>query len=213
MAYVIYTSGSTGTPKGVMIEHHSVMDYLYGLNQKTRIEESQSYALVSSIATDLGNTVIFSSLCFGGALHCFSKASSRDLDYLNDYFQANQIDCLKIVPSHWKALSPEDRLLLPAKHLIFGGEALPRETAQRILDKKPDCKIYNHYGPTETTIGKLIYEVKTPQEQSTVPIGKPFGNTKVYVLSKTKRLTAVGVPGELYIGGEGCLEAISTIAN
>ncbi len=68
LAYVIYTSGSTGQPKGVMIEHRQLTDYVFGLDKAIEIHKSKSYALVSSMATDLGNTVIFSSLAFGGVL-------------------------------------------------------------------------------------------------------------------------------------------------
>ena len=71
--------------------------------------------LVSTIATDLGNTVIYSSLLSGGALHLFSKESVSNIEYLHRYFNENKIDCLKIVPSHWKALMLDENLLLPEK--------------------------------------------------------------------------------------------------
>jgi amino acid adenylation domain-containing protein len=203
-AYVIYTSGSTGKPKGVIIEHRSIVDYVYGLNDKIHTDECRSYALVSTIATDLGNTVIFSSLLLGGVLHVFSKEAVSNIEYLHDYFSCHTIDCLKIVPSHWKALSNEEELLLPKKLLVFGGEALHREVTEDIYARHTGCRVINHYGPTETTIGKLLHQVDGNKGyKSTVPIGKPFGNTKVYVLSKALQLCPVGVPGELYIAGDG----------
>jgi amino acid adenylation domain-containing protein/non-ribosomal peptide synthase protein (TIGR01720 family) len=204
LAYVIYTSGSTGKPKGVMIEHRSLVDYVYGLNDKLNVAQCRSYALVSTLATDLGNTVIYSSLVFGGTLHVFSKESVSNIEYIQDYFHEHQIDCLKIVPSHWKALSMRDQLLLPEKLLIFGGEALHKEVVEEIKLSGAACRIVNHYGPTETTIGKLLHEVKPGFDYNqTIPIGKPFSNTKVYVLSPDMALCPVGVPGELYIEGDG----------
>ncbi len=204
LAYVIYTSGSTGKPKGVMIEHRSLVDYVVGLNEKTHIDQCRSFALVSTIATDLGNTVIFSSLLFGGALHLFSKETVSNSAALHQYFRANKIDCLKIVPSHWKALSEAERLLLPVRLLVFGGEALPAEMVEGIRLSGSSCVIVNHYGPTETTIGKLLHVVKEENSYSgTIPIGKPFSNTSVYVLSKELQPCPVGVPGQLYIAGDG----------
>ena len=94
--------------------------------QRTGISATcRSYALVSTIATDLGNTVLYSSLLFGGTLHVFSRETVSHIEALHAYFEEHKIDCLKIVPSHWKALSPEDGPpLLPERMLIFGGEAL-----------------------------------------------------------------------------------------
>ena len=204
LAYVIYTSGSTGIPKGVMIEHRNITDYINGLNDKTGINDCRSFGLVSTIATDLGNTVIFPSLVSGGALHIFSKESVSNIEYLHNYFAVNNIDCLKIVPSHWKALSLENKLLLPSKLLIFGGEALPAKMVNDIQAAGTECIIVNHYGPTETTIGKLLYIVIPDlTHEYTIPIGKPFSQTKVLVLTKNLKLCPIGVPGQLYITGNG----------
>ncbi|MEJ6981953.1 AMP-binding protein, partial [Pedobacter sp. P351] len=186
LAYIIYTSGSTGTPKGVMVEHRNLVDYVNGLIRKIQIDQCQTFALVSSIATDLGNTVIYGALASGGTLHLFSKNSVNNSDYLHRYFHQHSIECLKIVPSHWRALNLDDRLLLPAKLLIFGGEELSEKVIEEIRSSDATCKIVNHYGPTETTIGKLLYVVEPGiKYESTVPIGKPFSNTKVLILNQS----------------------------
>jgi amino acid adenylation domain-containing protein len=204
LAYVIYTSGSTGRPKGVMIEHRNLVDYVFGLKQNIQIDQCRSYALVSSIATDLGNTVIYPSLVFGGALHVFSRESVSNIEHLHDYFAEHSIDCLKIVPSHWKALSAPGQLLLPVRLLVFGGEALQSELIEQIGLSGSGCKVVNHYGPTETTIGKLLHQVSADRKYNkTIPIGKPFSNNGVYILSKDMELCPVGVAGQLYIWGDG----------
>lgn len=204
LAYVIYTSGSTGMPKGVMVEHRSLVDYHYGLQQSIRIHECNSFALLSTMATDLGNTVIYASLLSGGALHVFSKQSASDGAYLQRYFREHGMDCIKIVPSHWKALCSENELLLPAKLLVFGGEVLQAQVAEKIFLSGSPCRVVNHYGPTETTVGKLLHEVMTPADYpTTIPVGKPFSNTKVYVLTSDGQLCPVGIAGQLYIAGDG----------
>ncbi|RBL91355.1 non-ribosomal peptide synthase/polyketide synthase [Chitinophaga flava] len=204
LLYVIYTSGSTGAPKGVMVTHRNLADYLAGLQAAVPITECQSFALLTGIATDLGNTVLYGSLAGGGELHLFSKAFINDSEKLHTYFESHRIDCIKVVPSYWKAVSAPDRLLLPEKLLIFGGEALETAVVDSIRATGNGRTIVNHYGPTETTIGKLLHVVNDHADYGThIPIGTPFSNTRVYVLSPAMELCPAGIPGELYIGGDG----------
>lgn len=204
IAYIIYTSGSTGTPKGVMITHANIVDYYFGLADKLPLSDCKSFALLSSTSTDLGNTVLFGSLLSGGVLHVFKKEMLSNAHALQTYFQELSIDCIKIVPSHWKALQMDDQMLLPNKLLIFGGEVLYADIAQAILAANHNCVVVNHYGPTETTIGKLLHVVNgSSTYQKTIPIGKPFGNTVVYILDAGLQPAPIGVPGRLFIGGKG----------
>ena len=205
LIYVIYTSGSTGNPKGVMIKHESIIDYLSGLKAKIPIiAECKSFALGSSISTDLGNTTLFSALINGAELHVFSKDRFNNISLIHDYFDTHKIDFLKIVPSHWKYLTLKNKELYPKKLLMFGGESLPGNYIKLIQNSDSKCLIINHYGPTETTIGKLLHVVNIDNHYpKTVPIGKPFSNTSVYVLNKYLKRCPIGLPGELYIGGKG----------
>ncbi len=204
LAYMIYTSGSTGQPKGVMIEHRHLIDYVHGLRAAIALDACRSFALVSTPAADLGNTVIYGALLSGATLHICPREMVSNGSLLMDYFQEQAIDCLKIVPSHWKALCIGQELLLPQKLLIFGGEALPKQVAESISAAGYSCTVVNHYGPTETTIGKLLHQyVPGTLYGRHIPIGQPFSDTQVYVLSPDAAICPVGIPGEICIAGAG----------
>ncbi|MGP1384060.1 MAG: amino acid adenylation domain-containing protein [Thainema sp.] len=203
LAYLIYTSGSTGQPKGVAVEHRHVLNYLDGIQKRLNLSSSASYASVSTIAADLGNTAIFSALCTGGCLHLISTERASNPDALAAYNQQHQIDCLKIVPSHLQALissAAHPAQVLPKQCLILGGEAAHWELIRNIRELS-NCRILNHYGPTEATVGVLAYEINSIEESGIVPLGQPLAYSQVYILDQQQQPVPIGVPGELYIGG------------
>jgi amino acid adenylation domain-containing protein len=199
LAYVIYTSGSTGKPKGAMISSAAVVDYSFGILNKTNIRECESFGLVSTISADLGNTVIFTSLLIGAALHVIAKADILDADKMREF----DLDCIKMTPSHWKALQTDERIFTPNKCLILGGEPFSEEVLRYVNLSNSNCEVYNHYGPTETTIGKLIKQVDKKQPTARISLGRPIGDNKVYILNQHQQLCPVGLPGEICIGGVG----------
>ncbi len=208
LAYVIYTSGSTGRPKGVCIEHRSIVNYVVGVAERLQFEPGMNHATVSTIAADLGNTVIFPALATGGCLHVISQERAENQALLSEYFSREQIDVLKIVPSHLAALqtgkNPER--VMPRRRLILGGEASRLDWVERLRALSPGCEIYNHYGPTETTVGVLTYHVgpQVPRTQSgTLPLGRPLPNSRIYLLDGGGQPVPNGDKGELCIGGPG----------
>jgi len=214
LAYVIYTSGSTGQPKGVGITHRSLANYCLSIIGRLKLHQANmdrlTFATVSTVSADLGNTAIFPCFLSGGCLHMIERSTATDSERLADYMIANRIDVLKIVPSHIRALldSPRAKHLLPRTHLIIGGEKLTNDLWEQIGSLAPSCTVTNHYGPTEATIGSLTFSPRLPEDLSrykprSVPIGRPLANVTAYVLDRSGALVPPGGCGELYIGGAG----------
>ncbi|WP_432921794.1 amino acid adenylation domain-containing protein [Microbispora sp. CA-135349] len=208
LAYVIYTSGTTGRPKGVAVQHHEVMVYLAGVRERLGVEPGSSFALLQSLAFDFGVTVFYLCLMTGGTLHLVPSRTAGP--ELAEIFRRTGIDYLKITPSHLAALladaGPDD--LLPRKLLLLGGEAAPRGWAAE-LEALGRCRVVNHYGPTEATVGVTTYDVARlpapdgPAEASvSLPIGSPLPGARAYVLDERLRPVPAGVPGEIYLGGD-----------
>ncbi|MEK8018016.1 MAG: amino acid adenylation domain-containing protein, partial [Candidatus Parabeggiatoa sp.] len=206
LAYVIYTSGSTGQPKGVAIEQKSLINYLIHILE--HFEIGGHFALVSTIAADLSNTMLFGALCTTGCLHILTLENVSQFANLSDYLNRYAIDYLKMVPSHLIALQTASNsvAILPRKLLILGGEASHLDWVETLVAQSAQCAILNHYGPTETTIGVLTYPVakdSLPHNCTVIPIGRPIANTQIYILDHHRKLVPIGVQGELHIGGAG----------
>lgn len=206
LVYVVFTSGSTGRPKGVAIEHQQLVNYLNSITERLNLPAAPSFASVSTLAADLGNTVIFPSLCTGGTLHIISSQRVADSAALAEYNRQHSIDCLKIVPSHLASLlaSAPSQSILPRQRLILGGEIATWDLIEQIQQQAPDCSIFNHYGPTEATVGVTTFAVQNNQashNSKTVPLGRPLANIQIYLLDRQMQPVPIGVPGELYIGG------------
>ncbi len=199
LAYVLFTSGSTGVPKGVMVEHRQIVAYVRGVIERLDLPAGASYALVSTFAADLGNTVLFPSLAVGGCLHVVSQEDAGDPEAFAAYARENGIDCLKIVPSHLSALlaSGADGVL-PRQRLVLGGEASRRELVEQAL--AAGCRVDNHYGPTETTVGVFTWRVE-PGADGAVPIGLPLPGTRAFLLDRALGPVPAGAAGELLVGG------------
>jgi amino acid adenylation domain-containing protein len=209
LAYVIHTSGSTGTPKAVGVPHAALASYTAAVGNGLGLKQhsQSSFALACSLAVDLGHTCLFPALTTGGCLHLLGKTLALDAAAFAEYMITNQIDVLKIVPSHLRALLTHGREVLPRRWLILGGEPFSVDLYNRIKEVGgAACGVVNHYGPTETTVGCLMNHVRA-HEQILLPpilsIGKPLPGYRSYVLDEAMRPVGINMPGELFIGGTG----------
>jgi amino acid adenylation domain-containing protein len=208
LIYVLFTSGSTGRPKGVAVEHRNYLNYYHGVMPRLQVTPGMSFAMVSTFSTDLGTIQFWAPLTTGGTVHIISYERATDPAAMVNYFSRHRIDALKLVPSHFDALQgvPGSETIVPRKLVIFTGEASQWETVARVKALNPACVVQDHYGVTETTCATLTYEVSGEiprQHAATLPLGRPLGNVRVYVLDERMAPCPIGMPGELYIGGHG----------
>ena len=206
LAYVINTSGSTGRPKGTMIEHASLTNYILWVNRGLADGALPALPLVTSLSFDASLKQIFAPLLRGAAvwLPC-AEALSRPERLLGE-LAARPGSGLNCVPTLWAALLdalesgacalPEGSLT----HLLLGGERLSPELVARTFDALPGLHIRNLYGPTEATANATSARVRRGAE---ITIGRPIDNATAYILDEAQRRVAVGVAGELCIGGTG----------
>ncbi|MFI1996404.1 amino acid adenylation domain-containing protein, partial [Actinoplanes sp. NPDC020271] len=201
LAYVIYTSGSTGAPKGVAVTHGSLTNYVVSVSQRLGWSEGDRFALLQPQVTDLGNTIVFGSLVTGGQLHVLDATAVVDADAVAGYLAEHRIDHVKVVPSHAMALSVP--AVLPARSLVLGGEAAPREWVASLVRQADSRRVFNHYGPTEATVGVTTADLSAwaTSGATSVPIGSPIANTRLYVLDDGLSPVPAGVTGELYVSG------------
>ncbi len=207
LVYVIYTSGSTGSPKGVAVTHRNLANYVGDIVRRLGVDgEPHTFGMVTAISTDLGNTAVFPALCSGGTLALIKPEIAGDPSALARELDERPVDVLKITPSHLSALLvANDARVLPRRWLVLGGERSTWDLVGRVRGLAA-CRILNHYGPTETTIGScatVVAESPGPYGPATVPIGKPISNTSCYVLDDRLQPAPLGAPGRLFIGGAG----------
>lgn len=205
LAYIIYTSGSTGKPKGVMIEHASLVNYIWWAIKQYVNNQKTAFPLYTSFSFDLTVTSIFTPLITGNEIVVYADTNNGGLIY--DVVQDNQVEIIKATPTHLRILSYMSELPaeLSVKKFIVGGEDLQTSLANKITQKfNGAVEIYNEYGPTEATVGCMIYRYDAAVDHSTsVPIGIPIDNTKIYILDKFMNPVPIGVEGELFVGGVG----------
>ena len=203
LAYVMYTSGSTGQPKGVCIPHQGVVRLVTSTNY---IDFSPDLVLLqlAPIAFDAATFEIWGSLLNGAKLVLF-PGEKPSLAELGQTIQQHQITTMWLTAGLFH-LMVDERLadLQPLRHLIAGGDVLSVPHVQKVLATLKNCQLLNGYGPTENTTFTCCYPIVNIDTLATsIPIGRPIANTQIYILNADRQPVPIGVPGELYIGGDG----------
>ncbi|MCA2221087.1 non-ribosomal peptide synthetase [Nonomuraea aurantiaca] len=197
-AYVLYTSGSTGRPKGVVVPHSALVNLLAGMEHLLGSGPADVWLGSTSLSFDIAGLELYLPLVTGGRLVLADDETVRDGAALAGLISASGVTHVQATPSGWNMLLSAG---LDASGLVAlaGGEALPLALARRL--RRRVARLFNMYGPTETTIWSTAWEV--PAEPGRVSIGRPIANTRVHVLDGAGRPAPIGVPGDLAIGGAG----------
>jgi amino acid adenylation domain-containing protein len=198
VAYMIYTSGSTGKPKGVLVSHRNVVNFFAGMDQTIGRDGPGVWLAVTSISFDISVLELFWTLARGFRI----VLQDENSESIPEQITRHRVTHLQSTPSLARMLLdlPGGRAAIGSlRTLLVGGEALSPAVAAKLRGTGVG-QIFNMYGPTETTIWSTMDPLRAPGD---ITIGRPIANTSLFVLDPHQHPVPVGVPGELYIAGDG----------
>lgn len=199
-AYILYTSGSTGTPKGVVVEHRNLLAYVDAFQHEFHLTRRDTFLQQASCSFDQFVEEVYPLLIVGGQIVMARKTDVMDMPKLVQLIERHQVTVVSCSPLLMNELNKQSGMD-SVRILISGGDVLKPEYMSELLKK---AKVYNTYGPTETTVCATYHRcLPENNSRSSIPIGKPILNYRVYVLDSYGHPLPVGVPGEIYIAGAG----------
>lgn len=197
LAYLIYTSGSTGQPKGVQVSRRSLSVFCAALQHVITIQPCDVVGSMTSASFDMFLSEIFPFLSAGATVALADRERLLDPGYIDGFIAARGITAMIGTPSLFSSLLDVGCTLPPTLRIMTGGEALSNSLANRLSAM---TSVWNRYGPTEATVAQAACALKPPI-QDTPPMGRPFPQSRMYVLDGRLNPVPIGVIGELYIGG------------
>ncbi len=208
LAYIIYTSGTTGKPKGVMIEHRNVVRLLFNDKNLFDFTADDVWTMFHSYCFDFSVWEMYGALLYGGKLIVIPKMTSRNPEEYLKLLQREGVTILNQTPPAFYNLLSEElkhkEKKLVLRYVIFGGEALAPGGLKEWKKRYPRTKLINMYGITETTVHVTFKEIEEKEiQENRSNIGSPIPTLTTFVMDKHLNLLPIGIPGEVYVGGEG----------
>ncbi|HEY0734321.1 MAG TPA: amino acid adenylation domain-containing protein, partial [Herpetosiphonaceae bacterium] len=198
LAYIIYTSGSTGQPKGVQLPHRAVVNFLTAMQRRLDVGPRDVLLAVTTISFDIAVLELFLPLTVGARIVIANAAQVIDGAQVASLLAEHHVTVMQATPATWQMLLAAGWSGSEQLRILCGGEALTPDLAAQLQSR--GAVLWNLYGPTETAIWSAIGQVGGAMP---VSVGQPIDNTQIYMLDSHLQLLPVGIPGEVYIGGDG----------
>ncbi|GAA0077416.1 D-alanine--poly(phosphoribitol) ligase [Clostridium sp. CTA-5] len=207
-AYILFTSGSTGKPKGVQISSNNLDNFVEWIAEYLNLDEKEEVFMnQAAYSFDLSVTSIYPGLCYGKTLHGFSKKTLSNLKQMFNDIEQSGINIWVSTPSFAGMCVTEtafDSHMLPdLKAMVFVGEVLPKPLCEELLNRFPNTRIINGYGPTEATVAVSVNDMNKEvlSQEGSLPIGYPMKTSVVKVVDEDGNIVKDGEKGEIIIVG------------
>jgi amino acid adenylation domain-containing protein len=200
LAYIIYTSGSTGIPKGVMIEHRAFVNLLQSIRCEPGLTADDVLLSITTLSFDIAMLEIFVPLLTGARIELIGRDAARDGREIARVLSRSGATSMQATPAMWQTLVQAGWKGERHFKILCGGEAMSPQLAAELSGSSD--KVWNLYGPTETTIWSTLVSIRAGSEHP-ITIGRPIANTEIYIVDRNGVPVPIGIPGELLIGGVG----------
>ena len=199
ICYVIYTSGSTGKPKGVQVPHGAVVNFLYSMQQTPGFTADDSVLAVTTLSFDIAVLELYLPTITGGTVVILDSMTAADGEKLGQQLIQHDISVMQATPATWRLMTLAGWEGKDDLKVLCGGEPMPKDLVEPLLARCSE--FWNMYGPTETTVWSAAFQITSADEP--ILIGKPIGNTQIYILDQNGNELPPGCEGEVFIGGAG----------